>query len=114
MRISDWSSDVCSSDLSDLDDATTCGARASHLFDQFGADVEPFAVHAMPRDVVYAHGLERAGAHVQRGVAELHATLAQRLQQRVVEVQARGRRGHRTDLAREHGLVALVVVGTRL
>src|SRR3546814_7729544 len=53
-------------------------------------------------------------AHVQRDVAELHATLAQRLQQRVVEVQARGRRGHRTDLAREHGLVALVVVGARL
>src|SRR3546814_15431348 len=65
-------------------------------------------------DVVHAHGLERAGAHVQRDVAELQATLAQRLQQRVVEVQARGRRGHRTDLAREHGLVALFVVGARL
>src|SRR3546814_13315563 len=83
MRIGDWSSDVCSSDLAvhqralerahhrgaDRDDATTCGARASHLFDQFGADVQPFAVHAMPRDVVHAHGLERAGAHAQRDVA---------------------------------------------
>src|SRR3546814_8407051 len=93
----------------DRDDATTGGARASHLFDQFGADVEPFAVHAVPCDVVHAHGLERAGAHVKRDVAELQATLAQRLQQRVVELQARGRRGHRTDLARETGLVALAL-----
>jgi hypothetical protein len=98
----------------DGDDASTGRARAADLFDQLGADVEPLAVHAMLAHVVDAYRLESAGADMQGDVAELHATRAQRIQQRIVEMQSRGRRRDGADLAREHGLVAFVVVGARL
>ena len=71
-------------------------------------------MHRCSRSVVHAHRLEGAGADVQGDVAELDAARAQRVQQRVVEMQAGGRRGDRAEFAREHGLVALVVVGARL
>ncbi|MNV44906.1 hypothetical protein D3C71_1366840 [compost metagenome] len=64
--------------------------------------------------IVHADRLEGARAHVQGHVAEIHALVLQRGQQGLIEVQAGGRGGHRADLAREHSLVALAVVHTRL
>ena len=90
--------------------AAAAGARCAHLLDQCRTDVEPFAVHAVFVDVVHAHRLERTGTDMQRHVAEFDAAVAQRGKQRIVEVQARGRRRDRAQFAREHGLVALVVV----
>ena len=94
--------------------ATAALAGAAHLRDQFGAHVQPFAVHAMFAHVVGAHRLERAGADVEGHVPEFDAAVAQRLQQRFVEMQAGGGRGDCADFLREHGLVTLVVVGPRL
>ena len=67
-------------------------------------------MHAVLGQLVHAHRLERAGADVQRDVAAVDAARLQGVQQRLVEVQAGGRRGHRAGLAREHRLVARVVV----
>ena len=96
--------------------ATTRPPRARvapHLLDQGRAHVQPFAVHAVFAHIIHAHRLEGARAHVQGDVAEFDALFAQRLQQRLVEMQAGGRRRHRAELAREHGLVTLVVVDAR-
>ena len=90
------------------------GARARDLLDQRRADVEPLAVHH-----VLARSSTRTGWNVPAPTCRVtwpnsHAARAQRLQQRLVEMQAGGRRGDRAELAREHGLVALVVVAAGL
>ena len=68
-------------------------------------------VHRVLGDVLGLHRLEGAGAHVQRDAGALHAARVERGQQGLVEMQGGGRRGHRARHAREHGLVALLVVG---
>ncbi|KAG1606111.1 hypothetical protein G6F46_013232 [Rhizopus delemar] len=78
-------------------------ARAPHLLHQFGTDIQPLAVHHVVLQVIGTHRLEGARAHVQGDVAEVHALLLQRGQQRFVEMQAGGRRGHRAHFTREHG-----------
>ena len=52
-------------------------------------------MHAVFAHIVHAHWLERARAHMQGDVAEFDTLRAQGFQQRIVEVQAGGRRGHR-------------------
>ena len=57
------------------------------------------------------HGRKGAGAHVQRDAGALHAARIERGQHAFVEMQRGGGRGHRAGHAREHGLVAALVVG---
>jgi len=61
-------------------------------------------------DVVHPHRLEGTGTDMQGDMPELHAAFAQRIEQGIVEMQARSRRGNGADLAREHGLVTLGIV----
>ena len=71
-------------------------------------------MHDVLVETVGAHRLKGAGTHVQGEVAETDAAPFQRVQQRVVEMQAGGRRGDGTDLACIYRLVTLVVVAARL
>ncbi|MCY1231077.1 hypothetical protein D9M72_435130 [compost metagenome] len=64
--------------------------------------------------VLGAHRLEGAGAHVQRQEGAPHAGGIEPGEQRIVEMQARGGRGHRAGAARVDGLVAGFVVGVRV
>jgi hypothetical protein len=59
--------------------------------------------------VLDAHRLEGAGAHVQGHVGDVHALRGQLVEQRLVEVQAGGRRGDGARLLRVDGLVTLLV-----
>ena len=63
----------------------------------------------MGSDVVGAQRLEGAGPHVQRDPGAVDAALAERLEQRLVEVQTRRGSGDRAGLARKEALVALAV-----
>ena len=64
-------------------------------------------------EVLAAHRLEGAGADVQRERGALDAARLERVEQRVVEMQRRRRRGDRAGPRREHRLVAPLVVGRR-
>src|SRR3546814_3545644 len=91
MRISDWSSDVCSSDLAVVQRRFQCAyhrradrnhpatglARMRNLIAQLRTDIQPFAVHAMLVQRFHPHRLKRAGADMQGDMAELHTPLAQ-------------------------------------
>ena len=68
-------------------------------------------MHAVLAQVLAAHRLEGAGAHVQGDAGAADPARGQGVEQGLVEMQARGGRGHRARLARVHGLVALVVGG---
>ncbi|MCY1504708.1 hypothetical protein D9M68_388890 [compost metagenome] len=68
-------------------------------------------VHRVLGDVLGLHRLEGAGAHVQRDVGALHAARFEFGQQALVEMQRGRGRGHGAGHAREHGLVAALVVG---
>ena len=70
-------------------------------------------MHPVAGEVAAAHRLKGAGANVQRQARHHHALVAQALQQRVVEVQAGGGRGHRAGVGGVHRLVALLVVAVR-
>ena len=96
------------------DHATTSSTGVADLCDQAGADVEPFTVHDVLVETVGAHRLKGAGTHVQGEVAQTDAAPFQGVQQRVVEMQAGGRRGDGTDLACIYRLVTLVVIAARL
>ena len=87
-------------------------ARAAAMAAQAAvAHFDEFRVHDVRAHRVGAHGLKRAGAHVQRDERGLHAALAERREQRLVEVQAGGGCGDRAMFAREHALVASAVGG---
>jgi hypothetical protein len=66
-------------------------------------------VHVVLGQVLDAHRLEGAGAHVQGDVGDVHALRGQFVEQRLVEVQAGGRRGDGARLLRIDGLVTLLV-----
>jgi hypothetical protein len=71
------------------------------------------AVHLVLGHIFHPHRLEGAGAHMQRHPGGAHTLTAQRIQHSRVEMQACGRRCHRTGLAGVDGLVARLVVGGR-
>ena len=73
----------------------------------------PLLVHHVRGDVVAPHGLEGAGAHVQRHARRVDALRRERREHGLVEVQARRRRRDRARHGRVHGLVARLVVGRR-
>jgi hypothetical protein len=68
------------------------------LVDQRLRQVVPLAVHPVLGEVLDAHRLERAGAHVQRQRRALDAHRVELRQQRLVEMQAGRRRGDRAGL----------------
>ena len=74
------------------------------------ADVVALGFEAMILDALDPHRLERAVAHVQRDLDERHAARRERRQERRAQVQAGGRGGHGSALAREHGLIAIAIV----
>nr|GEU28151.1 hypothetical protein [Tanacetum cinerariifolium] len=79
------------------------GAHRVHRLLRHGV---PLGVHLVLGQHLVAHRLERAGAHVQRDEREVHALGLERIEQRLVEVQAGSRCGHRAGHLVEHGLVA--------
>lgn len=82
-----------------------------HLLRHFGV----FRVHVVIFNLVHPYRLEGARPHVQGDEGRFHALGTNFLQQRLVEVQAGGRRRHGARLLVVDGLVALLVgilVGT--
>src|SRR5437764_1196757 len=84
-------------------------ARARDRINGRGTHRGALGVHGMGSDVVGAQRLEGAGPHVQRDPGAVDAALAERLEQRLVEVQTRRGSGDRAGLARKEALVALAV-----
>ena len=72
-----------------------------------------FGMHAMRFERCRTYRLEGARADVQREKRARDAARVERGDQPGVEVQARGRRRNRAELAREHALVALTVTVVR-
>lgn len=70
-------------------------------------------MHAVIRQSLCPHRLESAGADMQGNEGGADAQRAQFRQQRVIEVQARRRRGDRAPLAGKHRLVTRLVGGLR-
>src|SRR3546814_14746502 len=106
MRISDWSSDVCSSDLQVAEGARDCGRLALELQADEAAALphhdggQPLEAVAQQRDAagavarVAAGDLGAAARHVEDGADELPATAAQRArpQPRARQSVAKGKR----------------------
>ncbi|MDT4832384.1 hypothetical protein FQZ97_659400 [compost metagenome] len=95
----------------DRDHAAAAGARLAHGLGQFLGDGIPLRMHLVLGQVLGAHRLEGAGTHVQRQEGAAHAGGIQPREQRVIEMQARGRCRHGARIARVDGLVAGLVVG---
>src|SRR5262249_19770600 len=74
-----------------------------------GGDGKALLVHAMRLDRVAAHRLEGSGPDMQREPRHGRAARLDRREERMVEVQAGGRRGHRARYPGVHGLVTLGV-----
>ncbi len=74
-------------------------------------DVEavPLGMQPVLGHFFHLHGLERSRPDVEQDVRQLHAARCERGQQVAGKVQAGGRRGDGTLLARVHRLVALAV-----
>jgi hypothetical protein len=70
-------------------------------------------VHRVFGEIAGAHRLKGACADMQRHARDRHAAGAQRVEDRVVEVQSRGRRGDGARLVRIDGLIARFVGGFR-
>ena len=67
-------------------------------------------MHAVFGNGVHAYRLEGPGTHVQRQPGDFDGTCGELPEQRIVEMQAGGRRSHGAGLAGKNGLVARFVV----
>jgi hypothetical protein len=95
----------------DRDHATAARATfANGLLGGFGHLVA-LGVHHMVGYCFDLDRLEGAGAHMQRDAGALDAARLQLVEQGLVEVQRGGWRRDRAGRAREHGLVAALVLG---
>src|SRR3546814_1457011 len=111
MRISDWSSDVCSSDLADAflesgmrPDAFDDHHAAPHAIEQSGMQLHGTAVVAEPHSIAIADPEVRRILRMDKGSRPLFATgRGRRLGERSIEEVA-GRRGDRksTSLNSSH------------
>src|SRR5207248_4860229 len=72
-------------------------------------NVESLSMHCVPRQILRLDRLKRSGADMQRDVHQGDTALSQTLEQLVVEMKPRGRRGDCAGMPRVDGLVALDV-----
>ena len=94
----------------DGNDTAAAGFGGGDLRAQVRAHIQPLAVHDMVFQIFRAHGLKGAGTHMQGNVSGLYPFGLQPIQQRLIEMQAGGRRRHRTGMTGEYGLVTRVVI----
>ena len=97
----------------DGDDAASRAARPVDRGDRRLGHREALAVHVVLRQIFNLDRLERTCADVQRHIGRFDAALAQPLEQGLIEMQAGRGRGHRTRVARVHGLIARAIVRLR-
>ena len=89
--------------------ALASGLRLANLLAGGLGDLDPLAVHVVFEDVIHPHRLEGACADVQCHESTVDAFLGQSIQQRLIEVQPRGRCCDGPVPASVDGLVALAV-----
>src|SRR3546814_11638469 len=99
MRISDWSSDVCSSDLAPEDEVPRIGGRKARTRDLIDIDAlaaffffGPFQGRTLPVTGHEDDTLAHAGEHALLDIA--------RLRRRALDAAVSGRRGRRSAHAR--------------
>ncbi|MNX25771.1 hypothetical protein D3C86_558240 [compost metagenome] len=89
--------------------STTARTARRDCIDHVLADFQPLGVHVVIFKLLDAHRLERPRAHVQRDESGLNALGRNRFHQRLIEMQPRRRRRHRTEFLGVHGLITLAI-----
>src|SRR3546814_12032604 len=79
MRISDWSSDVCSSDLNSCYGKTLFQIRHNQMTSEWDGIEEFLAVYDRGRFAPAAKSLRKSPSHVRRAISRLEARLGERL-----------------------------------
>src|SRR3546814_20694129 len=79
MRISDWSSDVCSSDLNSCYGKTLFQIRHNQMTSEWDGIEEFLAVYDRGRFAPAAKSLRKSPSHVSRAISSLEARLGERL-----------------------------------
>src|SRR3546814_5786518 len=95
MRISDWSSDVCSSDLLDGGrlDAGLLAVALFLEFDLVGMGFRPANIHSQQhRGLVLAFGAAGAGMHLEEGIVGIGLARQQAFQPRLGDLVAQADR----------------------
>ncbi len=83
------------------------GDRIDHIL----ADLQPLAMHEVIFDTLDPHRLKGAGAYMQGNESALDALFGDGREQRLIEMQPRGRRCHGAGAFGIYGLIALAVGG---
>ena len=91
----------------------TALARGRNAGDRVKRNRIQLAVHAVRGDLLHSHRLESTGTDVQRNVGDLHTKRLQPLQHRLIEMQPRCRRRHRTRICGINGLVTTFIKAIR-
>ena len=94
----------------DGDDLATGRFRGLHGSDRVVGNRVPLTMHLVRGKVFRAHGLERAGADMQRDEREIDAFFTQPREQDFIKMQARRRCGHRAGGARIDRLVTRFIM----
>ena len=91
------------------DDSSSGGGGVTDGTRRVFADLLGLRVDSVLLDALGPHRLERAVPDVQGEGGALHASRLELEQQLWCEMQAGGRRGHRSTAARKDGLIALTI-----